>query len=506
MAAPLGPGGSRLVFLLLLGMGLAMRHHLSKKKSREGVDVSSNFLEAKCEMEKAVSADGLSDQIGCLLDNLRGFETASIIDTPDNLDDNNVDPQPVTRATRRTPISTGIEDSNPEIKDSNPGITNGAQADEGGEDVDDFESVSESKEAKKDDSVGTSSGESTDREGQPDFGDGDDNHYLVQGYEEKEKEAALASEGGSKAKSLSGVFFAVMTSPDHTEERDAIRETWMKKLTNQGASYKFFIGGLNHHHSALTRLQRETIKNNDDVALLPIGDGYYNLSRKTSGAAWWVERQLRGHNKPWLFVKVDDDVYPSVESLSKLVNALPKQNLYLGRLRHNVRVERGKHHKWRVPYRLYKQHHFPDYAEGPLYMMTADAMGILANNFDPSRPQEDVFPLEDVKTALLLQRNGIHPQTLAKGTMMEFTSNPYQADRHMFMLSHHEPKYWIWKHRYCPEAVVAVHAVPASRMYKVYESAKTKGSLKAVMEEFCPLVKPPGYTYIELNSKPRASR
>jgi len=521
--------------------------------------------------------------------------------------------------------------------------------------------------------------------------------------------------------SLRNVFFAIITSPDHVKEREAMRSTWLPRVTERGASYKFFVGGLGMQHHRHTQLSAG--KESSDVVLLPTGDGYYNLSRKTMGAAWWFEKQFlpdfnsngrtsmhqqqqaelelqryhdselkntndeheryveaesimletateieagsasasasaqgqgqgqgqrqslevaesipltrpaalrreavhvkeggasgshshsdnvrkqsensrhhtrvksktsrvaqrqqqqqqqqqrRGrqhhsrssssssssskhHHKSttattmhkrmhattttttttttthkdnnsqnsgshssnqkqkkqhshesaagepgWIFVKIDDDVYLSTEAFSKLVASIKasqrKHKLYLGRLRHRAIVQRAKHHKWRVAESLYSNKHFPDYAEGPMYLLSQDATGYLAEAFDPNVKQDLVFPLEDVNTALVLKEHHIMPKSIADDDRFTLTRDPKLVSKHGFLLSHHEPSYWVWKPQYCPNSIVAVHAVGPERMMQVSESEEQRGAQSAIINEFCPEHKPENYTYIELHS------
>ncbi len=274
-------------------------------------------------------------------------------------------------------------------------------------------------------------------------------------------------------------FFAVLTSVHHWRERDAIRETWMSRFSACGAAYRFFLGREDLATDDMIALAEEQ-RVHRDLVLIPIRDSYANLTRKTEGAARWAQ----AHVQPSYFVKVDDDVYVSADAFSTVLRQLPRANVYMGRLRHKALVHHNKHHKWAVPKRLYSQRYFPDYAEGPLYVLSGDAMRVVARGFRADQSQDDVFPLEDVNTALLLRGAGIHPMTLARDGKT-FTHSSRRAGTHRFLLSHHDAKPWVWKAAHCPSSFLAVHAVDAHRMRKTFD-AEFKHGPAALRDEFCP--------------------
>eukprot|EP00466_Bigelowiella_natans_P007884 jgi/Bigna1/71481/fgenesh1_pg.15_\ len=415
---------------------------------------------------------------------------------------------------------------------------------------------------------------------------------------------ATGGNGGAAAAtkfSLKKVFFAVMTSPQHEDQREALRNSWISRVVARGAVYKFFVGGLGNnpelHDKLISEKERE-----GDLILLPIGDGYYNLSRKTLGAAWWTEKEIfdshdhhdaqdddesssiftsantdtnmiKGSNEnrqqhhdtgeeedQWLFVKVDDDVYISTSKFSELVQKIRGLQQSLDNNESDCReynyddpmqqqqqhqrqkrqiiddnhsssssssrstsvtkskeikgksnggkeegeqeeaiVKRKHHHKWAVPFRMFKPRHFPDYAEGPFYILSQNATRFLAMEFDSNLPQDLVFPLEDVNTAIILQKHNITPLTIMENSL-DVTRDFSYAARNTFLLSHHEPKNWVWKRSACPKFAVAVHALPPQRMQKMSSLEDTYGGQEAISMEFCPEVVPEGYSYIELGS------
>eukprot|EP00469_Lotharella_globosa_P012600 CAMPEP_0167787852 /NCGR_PEP_ID=MMETSP0111_2-20121227/9678_1 /TAXON_ID=91324 /ORGANISM="Lotharella globosa, Strain CCCM811" /LENGTH=303 /DNA_ID=CAMNT_0007679591 /DNA_START=32 /DNA_END=944 /DNA_ORIENTATION=- len=215
---------------------------------------------------------------------------------------------------------------------------------------------------------------------------------------------------------LHGFFFGVMTAPDNYEIRDAIREGWMKLFVREGASYRFFIGSEGLEESHLRK-----INETGDVVGLSFVDSYMNLTRKTEGAANWTvsNRQIK------YFIKIDDDVYPSLDTFKQMASMFQPEKFYAGRKMENFSyMTEGKFalpNKFRS---MFKDGKYPPYSEGPMYIMSSDVLPYLGAHFDPNRSDEETFPFEDINSGLILRNHKVEPTTL-------------YAEKAGMLLSHH---------------------------------------------------------------------
>uniref|UniRef100_A0A7S2TZQ6 Hexosyltransferase n=1 Tax=Lotharella oceanica TaxID=641309 RepID=A0A7S2TZQ6_9EUKA len=267
--------------------------------------------------------------------------------------------------------------------------------------------------------------------------------------------------------SLKGFFLGIITQADRTDNRKAIRSTWLKSFVKRGVDYRFFIG-----KDGLEREAQKRAEDEGDVVLLPFVDSYANLTRKTTLAANWTAEYMTLD----YFVKVDDDVYLTVGGFTRIAQHLPERELYTGSIVYNGFI--WPIGKWALPQRfrdMFPSGSYPDYAEGPTYILSADALTLLAASRNDGLLDEELFPFEDINSCLVLKRHGIHPTSMHDlGLKMHF------------MISDHGPGDHVsWgEDRNCSLDYIVYHSVNAAAMKKTGRAETLQGAA-GVKETLC---------------------
>lgn len=151
----------------------------------------------------------------------------------------------------------------------------------------------------------------------------------------------------------------VMSAPKHRLARSAIRRTWGKTIK------PIFIMGLSDN-STMNFVMNEA-KMFNDIIVEDFVDSYMNLTIKTAFA---MKHFLRHFGDSKYFLKIDDDVLLNAENLYKYLrdDDVPRNSI-IGRMGDSVRPHRDKESKWYIPHWLYGNESFPQYIDGPVYLI-----------------------------------------------------------------------------------------------------------------------------------------
>jgi hypothetical protein len=149
----------------------------------------------------------------------------------------------------------------------------------------------------------------------------------------------------------------VMSTPSNGLARKAIRETWGKLIK------PLFLIGLDDNHPTSAVIEEAQTFN--DIIIEDFIDSYVNLSIKTAFAM----KTFVGHfaNSKYFF-KTDDDVYVNAEELNAILKHAPQDSL-IGRLETHAKPFRLRSHKWYIPQFMFGDEEFPDYFDGPGYII-----------------------------------------------------------------------------------------------------------------------------------------
>ncbi|XP_076467945.1 beta-1,3-galactosyltransferase 1-like [Babylonia areolata] len=196
----------------------------------------------------------------------------------------------------------------------------------------------------------------------------------------------------------------VVTAPNNTEDRQAVRETWGSYRDDPGhhVALVFLVGAVPQDDPALqARLEAESAWHGDLVQG-DFRDSYRNLTLKSLALLRWVALHCGGAR---YVLKADDDVYVN---LTNLLTELRRQgplndrdNFVLGHVAVGARPLRDRTSKWYTPVEDFNETVYPPYVSGTAYAMTASA----ARKLYSASAAVPFFWLEDVYITGLCSRH-----------------------------------------------------------------------------------------------------
>jgi Galactosyltransferase len=151
----------------------------------------------------------------------------------------------------------------------------------------------------------------------------------------------------------------VMSAPGNRLARSAIRRTWGKVIK------PLFVLGLSDNETMRFVVNEATVFG--DIIVEDFVDSYMNLTLKTAFA---MKHFLKHFSDSKYFFKIDDDVLLNPRNLFTFLNdkSVPR-NAILGRKGLSVYPHRDRENKWYIPYWLYGNDSFPNYIDGPAYLI-----------------------------------------------------------------------------------------------------------------------------------------
>ncbi|ETN85344.1 N-acetyllactosaminide 3-alpha-galactosyltransferase [Necator americanus] len=162
----------------------------------------------------------------------------------------------------------------------------------------------------------------------------------------------------------------VLSTVNRWEARRAIRETWASKEESQsmkdGRVVVFFLISEPNSTYELFMLHEEQ-QNYRDLIVTDLKESYENLVLKVYASI--VFHQQYCPVAPFL-MKVDDDVGIHLDRMFRLwtMDARDTKSLYCQVLSDTI-PERRSYHKWYMPYEKWPDSFYPDYCNGPMYVM-----------------------------------------------------------------------------------------------------------------------------------------
>ncbi|KAK6753352.1 hypothetical protein RB195_012756 [Necator americanus] len=162
----------------------------------------------------------------------------------------------------------------------------------------------------------------------------------------------------------------VLSTVNRWEARRAIRETWASKEESQsmkdGRVVVFFLISEPNSTYELFMLHEEQ-QNYRDLIVTDLKESYENLVLKVYASI--VFHQQYCPVAPFL-MKIDDDVGIHLDRMFRLwtMDARDTKSLYCQVLS-DTTPERRSYHKWYMPYEKWPDSFYPDYCNGPMYVM-----------------------------------------------------------------------------------------------------------------------------------------
>lgn len=186
-------------------------------------------------------------------------------------------------------------------------------------------------------------------------------------------------------------LIAVFSDAAHFDRRSAVRRTWGRIARRNDFRLIFVLA-----RPRTAELQigvDEEGRIHGDLVQLDAVDAYDRLTVKSASTLRW----FRAHcPRAEYLLKIDDDCFLNSDTLARFLgersSADRGRKVIYGMLWTNAKPFRSPGHKWYLSPSDYPPSRFPDYINGPAYLVSGDAVGALVAVFDAVR----FIHLEDV--------------------------------------------------------------------------------------------------------------
>lgn len=216
------------------------------------------------------------------------------------------------------------------------------------------------------------------------------------------------------------LLIVVFTAPGNFDRRNVIRKTWAKDpSTKKRWKTMFLLGQAVGDTTTKEYLEVEGLRYGDFIR----GgqrENYYNLTLKTQMGLEWAEKYCDFE----FLLKADDDVFVNPYRLMDYLGNpdTPKTKLYLGRVARRGIVRRGG--KYAVSVEEYNETRYPEFCNGPAYLLSWDLVNKLIDVFDVKKP----LKLEDVYIGTLLDKLAVKPVRHWGFRLLQFGSCKHYSD------------------------------------------------------------------------------
>ena len=209
------------------------------------------------------------------------------------------------------------------------------------------------------------------------------------------------------------IVILITSATANYKRRESIRNTWCNphslNLTNTPWLCVFLVG---KSQNSSTNVAEESLKY-DDILLGSYIDSYRNLTIKIMHGLDWVKSSC-----PTQYVlKTDDDVYVNTLLLHQLVNNHTQSTgVYIGLVMQTdsrLSVIRNQDSRWYVSLEEYPSPHYPPYASGMGYLLSADVVNQIVEVSHYLAP----FANEDAYIGVLINNIGVVPVRSGRFTL-----------------------------------------------------------------------------------------
>ncbi|KAG8594750.1 hypothetical protein GDO81_001321 [Engystomops pustulosus] len=213
--------------------------------------------------------------------------------------------------------------------------------------------------------------------------------------------------GGPAASKNVFLLLAIKSSPSNYERRVAIRKTWGKETSYEGAHVKrIFLSGTSkneredRHLRHLLQIESQTY---GDILQWDFHDTFFNLTLKQFLFHVWLDDYCPGAN---FIFNGDDDVFVNTFNvITYLQNNEPDKHLFVGHLIANSRPDRIAASKYYVPVQVTASDSYPMYCPGGGILMSKYTAHVIYNNSQ----EIELFPIDDVYLGMCLAKSKLVP-------------------------------------------------------------------------------------------------
>ncbi|KAL3836302.1 hypothetical protein ACJMK2_021739 [Sinanodonta woodiana] len=199
----------------------------------------------------------------------------------------------------------------------------------------------------------------------------------------------------------------VLSLPNNTEERQAIRETWGSVIhrhnnsLNVSARMIFMLGKMGDEITQNNALREESDKHKD-IVQVDIMESRYNLTRKMMSGLQWIKTYC---NSVKYILKVDDDTFINTARFSEYLLTNPNINnvtIHGWVYTHGIVRRDGK---YKVKVEEYPKSMFPHLTSGTSFILPFDVISDMLDTAErlPYCPVDDAFMTGVLRTILDLK-------------------------------------------------------------------------------------------------------
>ena len=186
--------------------------------------------------------------------------------------------------------------------------------------------------------------------------------------------------------------------------REAVRATWGREARVLGVRVVFLVG----RQAGPRKIDRVAteVEEHGDIIQEDFIDTYANLTLKSLALLRWTQEAFRNGGRWQYVLKTDDDVYVNMPALWEVVRRNEDPLLLLGSVICNSEPVTDQSSKWFVRNNMFAGGVYPDYLNGPAYLMAKETVTVLLEASLGLTP----FFLEDVfVTGVLAGGAGVRP-------------------------------------------------------------------------------------------------
>ncbi|XP_049444029.1 lactosylceramide 1,3-N-acetyl-beta-D-glucosaminyltransferase A-like [Epinephelus fuscoguttatus] len=224
--------------------------------------------------------------------------------------------------------------------------------------------------------------------------------------------------GGGDGKSRDDVLLLlfVKSSPQNSERRQAIRDTWGNESfvwSELGANVRMvFALGVHPDEGRRSRVQSALLQEDQvygDLIQQDFLDTFHNLTTKLILQFHWAHEYC---SQARFLMSADDDIFIHMPNLVKyllqrLSTRSGAKDLWVGHVHKGAPPIRRKNSKYHVPYDLYPWPSYPDYTAGAGYVVSAD---VAAKIYHATLMLNSSMYIDDVFMGICAKAMGVSPQ------------------------------------------------------------------------------------------------
>ncbi|PAN10001.1 hypothetical protein PAHAL_2G064500 [Panicum hallii] len=231
------------------------------------------------------------------------------------------------------------------------------------------------------------------------------------------------------------LFIGILSAASHFAERMAVRKSWMMYTRKSSNIVARFFVALNGKKEVNAELKKEA-EFFRDIVIVPFIDSYDLVVLKTVAIAEYGVRVV-----PAKYVmKCDDDTFVRIDSvLDQVKKVRSDKSVYVGSINYFHRPLRSG--KWAVTYEEWPEEVYPNYANGPGYVISSDIARYIVSEFDNQTLR--LFKMEDVSMGMWVEKfnNTRRPVEIRhdvrfyqSGCYDGYFTAHYQSPQHMICL------------------------------------------------------------------------